>query len=209
MLHVKDLADQRETIGVDAAGGQRKDHVARSHAAVVNDLRLIHDAHGETGQIIVAGGHHAGMLRRLAADEGAAGLHAALCHAGDDGRHLLRLVFADGDVVQKEQGLRAAADNIVDAHGHAVNADGIMLVQQLGNADLGADAVGAGHQNRHTGKIRRKQAAKAANIGHNARDHGALDVLFHQLDALVARFNIDSGLPVAVRKTTHITLSFH
>ena len=43
-----------------------------------------------------------GVLGGLAAGEGAAGLDAALGHAGDDGGHLLGHVFADGDVVQEE-----------------------------------------------------------------------------------------------------------
>ena len=86
-----------------------------------------------------------------------------------------------------------------------------MLVQQLGNADLGADAVGAGHQNRlrHALDIRGKQAAEAADVGHHAGDHGSRHMTAHQLDALVARFNIDSGLPVAVRKTSITLSSFH
>ena len=106
----------------------------------------------------------------------------------------------------------AAADDVVGAHGHAVDADGVMLVQQLGNADLGADAVGAGNQNRlgHTGQIGSEQTATAADVGHDAGDHGALHMLLHELDALITGLNVHAGLAVAVGKTTHTDVSsFH
>ena len=172
---------------------------------MVDDFRAVDDADGEARKVVVVGGHGAGVLGGLAADERAAGLHAALRHAGDERRDLLRLVLANGDVVEEEDGLCAAADDVVDAHGDAVDADGVVLVHQLRDALLRAHAVRARdeHGLAHTGKIRCEQAAKAADIGHNAWDHGALDVLFHQLDALVAGLDIHAGVTVALGKTTH------
>ena len=114
---------------MDTGGGQGQDHVAGAHGIVVDDPGLVHQAHGEACQVIVVGGHDAGMLGGLAADEGAAGLAAALRHAGDQGGYLLSLIFADGDVIQEEKGLGAAADDVVDAHGHAVDTHGVVLVQ--------------------------------------------------------------------------------
>ena len=56
---------------------------ARSRA--VDDLFLVHDAHGEAGQVVVIVlGIDAGVLGGLAAHQGAAGLAAALGDAGDD-----------------------------------------------------------------------------------------------------------------------------
>ena len=135
------------------------------------------------------------MLGGLTADEGAARLHTALCHAGDDRRHLFRHVLADGNVIQEKQGLCAAADHVVHAHGHAVDADGVMLVQQLSQTQLGAHTVGAGdqHRLRYTGQIGGKQAAEAANVRNYAGDVGALDVRAHQLDALVTGSDVHTG----------------
>ena len=81
--------------------------------------------------------------------------------------------------------------------------------EQLRDALLRAHAVRARNKHGllHTGKVGRKQASKAADIGHNARDHGALDVLFHQLDALVAGLDIHAGVTVALGKTTHSSFS--
>ena len=87
-----------------------------------------------------------------------------------------------------------------------------MLVHKLGDADLGAHAVGAGDQHRllHPGEVGDKQAAEAADVGDHAGNEGALDVGAHQLHTLVASLNIHTGVPVAVRKTTHLPLSpFH
>ena len=108
VLHVQDLADQREAVGVHAGGGQAEDHIAGLDLGLVKDLVLIHHAHGEAGQVILVDGIEARHLGGLAADEGSARLDAALGHTGDDARDLLRDVLAAGDVVQEEQGLGAA-----------------------------------------------------------------------------------------------------
>ena len=195
VLHVEYLADQRVAVGVEAGGGQSQHHIALCHAAGIDDLGLVHHAHGEARQIVVISGHHAGVLGGLTADESAAGLDTALRHAGDDGCHLFRHVLADGDVIQEKQGLRAAADHVIHAHGHAVDADGVMLVQQFGQTQFGAHTVGAGNQHRlrHTGQIGGKQAAEAANVRNYAGDVGALDVRAHQLDALVTGSDVHTG----------------
>ena len=159
----------------------------------------------EARQVVVLLGHHAGMLGRLPADEGAAGLDAALRHAGHDLGDLLGEVLPAGDVVQEEQGLGAAAHHVVDAHGHGVDADGVVLIQQHGDFQLGAHAVGAGDQHRllHAGKVRGEQAAKPADAGDHPGDHRALDVLFHQFHGLVPRGDVHARGLIAV------TVAFH
>ena len=141
------------------------------------------------------------MLGGLAADEGAACLYAALRHAGDQRRHLLWLVSADGNVVEEEERLCPAADDVVDAHGHAVDAHAVVSVHELGDALLGAHAVGAGDEDRlpHAGDVGREQTAKAADTGHNAGDKRALHMFFHEPYALVARLNVDAGRGVGRR----------
>ena len=68
---------------------------------------------------------------------------------GPNQPHLLCLVhlqLAAGKVVEEKHGLRAAGDNVVDAHGHQVDAHGVVLVHVKGQLQLGAHAVGARHQ---------------------------------------------------------------
>ena len=212
MFDVEHLAHQGEAVGVQATGGQGQDYVPGLHPAAVNHLRLVHDTHGKARQVVVVRVHYAGVLGSLTADEGAAGLDAALRHAGYNGRHLFRVVFADGDVVQEEQGLGPAADNIVDAHGHAVDADGVMAIHQLGHPDLGAHAVGARHQDGlfHAGDVGGEQAAEAADAADHAGYAGALHVTLHQLDALVSRLDVYPGGGVGLGVgVVHCSAPFH
>ncbi len=195
VLHVEDLAHEGVAVGVDAARGQGEHHVARLHPLIVDDLFSVHHADGKAREVVVVSLHGAGMLGGLAADEGAARLYAALRHAGDQRRHLFRLVSADGDVVEEEERLCPAADDVVDAHGHAVDAHGVVSVHELGDALLGAHAVGAGDEDRlpHPGKVGREETAKAADTGHDAGDKRALHMFFHEPYALVARLDVDAG----------------
>ena len=195
VLHIQHLAHQGEAVGVQAVGAQGEDHVPAAHLAGGDGLCLVHHAHGEARQVVVLGGHEAGVLGGLAADEGAAGLDAALRHAGDDGGHLLWFVLADGDIVQEEQGHGAAADDIVDAHGYAVDADGVVAVHQLGDADLCAHAVGAGDQAGlgHAGNVQGEQPAEAADGLPHARGHGPGHMPLHQLHGLVAGGDVHAG----------------
>ena len=121
------------------------------------------------------------MLGSLAANERRAGLDAALCHAADNFRDFLRHILAAGDVIQKEQRLGAHADNVVYAHGDAVDADRIVLIEKLGDAELGADAVRTRdeHGLLHPRHVEREEAAEAADI-RLAVGHGARDVLLHE-----------------------------
>ena len=64
------------------------------------------------------------MLGHLAADEGAAGLAAALGHAFDELLDVIGIELADRDVVEEEERLGALAHDVVDAHGDEVDADG-------------------------------------------------------------------------------------
>ena len=45
--------------------------------------------------------------------------------------------------------------------------------------------------------------AEAAKIRDHAGNHRARHMALHQLDPFVARFNIHTGCPVALRKATH------
>ena len=188
---------------MDTCGGQGDDHVTRGHEGVVDDGGLVHQAHGEPGQVEVIGRHGARVLGGLPADEGASGLHAAFRHAAHQGGHLHRVVLADGDVVQEEQGPGAAAHHVVDAHGHAVDAHGIEPAHELGDALLGAHAVGAAHQHR-LGHARRglsqgEQSPETADIADHPGDHRALHVVPHEADTFVSRLDVNARFRIGFR----------
>ena len=201
VVNIKDLAHQRETVGMNTGGGQSEDDIASLHGLVVQDLFLVHNAHSETGQIVLILRHHARVLGSLTAHQRAISLHAALGHALDDLGDLLRDVAAAGDVIQEHQRLCTGADHIVDAHGNAVDANGVVLVHDHGDLQLGAHAIGAGDQHRVliTGAVQLKQAAKTAQTADAVLVHGTGDILLHQLHRAVTGGNVHACCGVAFR----------
>ena len=115
-------------------------------ASAVDDVVALDDADAEAGHVVVAGLVEVGQDGRLAADQGAVGLHAAVADALDQVARQRRVVLRHGQVVEEEQRLAAGAEAIVDRHGHQVDADGVVLAAQAGDLELAADAVGAGDQ---------------------------------------------------------------
>ena len=75
---------------------------------------------------------------------------------------------------------------------HAVDADGVMFVQKLGEADFGAHAVGAGDQAGmgHPGGVQLEQPAEAADVLRHAGGHGAGHMGLHQFHRSVARGDV-------------------
>ena len=145
------------------------------------------------------------MLGGFSADESAAGLDAALGNPRHDLGDLLRVILSAGDVIQEEQRLGAAAHHVVDAHGHRVDTDGVVLVQEHGDFQLGANAVGAGNQHRllHAGQIGSEQASEPADARHHPGDYRALDMLLHQFHRLVSRGDVHARGLIAVAVTFH------
>ena len=213
MLHVEDLTHQREAVGVHAGGGQTDEHIALGQGLAVDDLFLVHHANGETSQVVLVHGIETGHLGGLAAYQGAASLAAALGDAGDDVSDAGGGVLAAGDVVQEEQGHSAAADDVIDTHGHAVDAHGVVLVHEERQLQLGAHAVGAGHQHGllHAVQVGGKHAAKAAQGAHDPGDVGGFH---HGLDAahrLISGGDVHAGSGVGGRvrvRMIHESYSF-
>ena len=142
------LAHQREAVGVYAGGGQADEHIALGNGGAVHDGGLFGDADRETSEIVFVLVVHARHFSGFTADQCRTGLHAAVGHAGYDLLEQSRIVLAAGDVVKEEQRFGTLSGDVVDAHGHAIDADGVVLIGHLGDHELGAHAVGAGDENR-------------------------------------------------------------
>src|SRR5690606_7081906 len=129
-------------------------------------LVLLHHAHTGGGQVVLVGGHGAGMLGGLTTDERAPGRLAAQRDAGADLGDLVRLDLPAGDVVEQEQRLGAAGDDVVDDHRHQVQPDRVMDVHGLGDEQLGPHAVGGGRQDRVAvlGGVQPEQSREAAEV---------------------------------------------
>src|SRR5690606_32484580 len=116
-------------VGVEPARGEADEQVAGTDGAAVDDAVLLHDAHRETRQVVVAGGIHSGHLRRLAADQRGPRLAAALGNSPDHRFAVYRIEPGSGEVVEKEQRFGAANHDIVHAHGDEIDADGVVAVE--------------------------------------------------------------------------------
>ncbi|BAF60724.1 hypothetical protein PTH_2542 [Pelotomaculum thermopropionicum SI] len=186
------LAGKGIAVAVQAGRGKADHPVARNDAAAVNNPAALHHSHGKPGQVVLLRAVEARHLRRFAADQGAAGPAAAFRHTAYNCRHLLRNHPAYRQVVQEEQRLGPVHENIVYAHGHGVDANGVMPVHQHGHPQLGAHPIGAGHQHRLfiPGRIKRKQPAKAPYIGQDLRPEGAPHGVPDQAHRLVSGFNV-------------------
>jgi hypothetical protein len=105
-------------------------------------------ANGEAHQIEFTGLHDAGVLGHLAAEEGGPDLAASFGHPGHQLGHQRGVHHAGRDVVEEEQRLGALAHQVVDTHGHQIDADGVEAPDRLGDQGLRADTVRSGHQHR-------------------------------------------------------------
>ena len=83
-------------------------------------------AHREPREIEVIGAVEIGHLRRLPAAQAAAGQLAPAHDAPHDVVHARLVDPAAGDVVEEHDGPRAADQEVVDIHGHEVDADGVV-----------------------------------------------------------------------------------
>ncbi|KJJ17200.1 hypothetical protein HMPREF3156_01300 [Neisseria sp. HMSC06F02] len=193
-----DFADEGIAVGMGAVGSQPQHDVARFDAAAVDDALFFDHADGKARQVVFAFGVHAGHFGGFAADEGAAGFFAALGDAFNHVGSAGDVEFAAGEIVEKEQRFCALNQNIVDAHGDEVDADGVVFVPIEGEFELGAYAVGAADEDGiFVFFADFDQCAEAAQITQHFGTHGAFGKRFDVFDQLVACVNIDACIAVA------------
>ena len=107
------------------------------------------------------------------------------------------LQLAGRVVIEEEQRLRALHHHVVDAHRDQVDADGVVAAGVDREAQLGADAVGAGHQHRMPVAGRQlHQRAEAADAGEHLAALRALHQRLDALDELVAGVDVDAGIAI-------------
>jgi len=156
-------------------------------------------ADGKTRKVVVALFIETGHFGGFAADQRATGFAAAFGNSGNDGGGRLRIEFAAGEIIKKEQWLGALHDQIVDRHRHQVDADAAMQPGFDRDLDLGADAIGCRDQNRvlEAGGLQIEQAAEPADFGVGAGARGGPNHRLDQIDQPIARIDIDAGIRVS------------
>ena len=122
---------------------------------------------------------------------------AARGDAADDRRGGLDVEFAGREIIQEEQGFGALHQHVVHAHRDQVDADGVVAAQLLRQLELGADAVGAGDQDRLAvlaGQV--EQRAESAQAAHHLGPETALDQRLDAFDECVAGIDVDACVAI-------------
>jgi len=152
----------------------------------------------ETGEIVIAAVIHAGHLGCFAADQGATSLSAALDDAGDDAFGHPNVEFSGGVIIEKEQRLGTLHGHVIDAHADEIDADTIMSTGVDGQAQLGADTVGARYQYRSFPALEWQfdERPEAADAREDLRSSGSFDQRFDAFDKFVACVDIDACIAI-------------
>ena len=187
------------------AGGEAQNGIAGHDRAAVDDLAPRRNAYAEAGQVVIARRVEVGQDRRFAAQQGAVGLDAAVAHALHDLFQQQRIVLGHRHIIEKEQWLGAAAQGIVDAHRHQIDAHGRVSAHRAGDFQLGAHPVGAGHQHgvlvvageEPVGEVEAEQPGETALQRHHARTERAIEQLGQPGHRLSVNVQIDTGVLVS------------
>ena len=126
-----------------ATGGESDKRISLPDMFSGDDFLFFHCAHAETRQVVFTGPVHSRHLCGFAACQGAAGQFTTPGNAFHNVCRGCHVQPGTGEIVQKEQGFRALHQDIVDAHGNQVYADGIVPVQFDGEFYFRSGAVGA------------------------------------------------------------------
>mmetsp|Transcript_18605 Transcript_18605/g.31313 ORF Transcript_18605/g.31313 Transcript_18605/m.31313 type:complete len:271 (+) Transcript_18605:1272-2084(+) len=147
LLHA--FAYQREPVAVHTRRPQGNHHIAiLDFSRAWQDVPLFHRTDTESAQIVLAVPVHACHLGRLTSNERGARLLTAFRDALHDRRSLADIQRTCGVVVEEEEWLRTAYQDVVHAHGHQVDANGVVLAHGLGDLQFRAHAIRARHQHR-------------------------------------------------------------
>lgn len=181
------------------------DIVSRSHTGAVDQAASLDNAHRKTGKLVMSGFIEARHLGRLTSQNRAAGLTATNRDSLDNLGDTVWIHFANGNVVQEKQRLGALNNKIVDAHRNEVNSDGVRDSGSKRDFELGADAVGATHEDRipirpteeATRIVQLEKPCKTAMACvQNLWGVGTPDERGHPGHSVLPRINVDPGILV-------------
>ena len=187
-----------------AAGSQTEHHIAGSDVLACQDFGFFYRPDSKAGQVIFAGRVHARHFGRFAANQRAARELTTSGNAAHDGRSRVHVQFAASEIVQEKQRLSALHQDVVHAHGHQVNAHGVMHLPLKSQPQLGAYAVGAADQHRLFVALGYfKQGAKAADSSQHTLAHGFFSQRLDALNQGIACVNVNAGVFVGKGGLAH------
>ena len=148
---------------MNAAAAHADDDVAGAHVVAADHLVEVDAADRHADEIEAP--HDVLELRGLAARNGDAGHVRAVAQPDPDGVEHGGIGVVDGDVVDQRERPRADADHVVDVHGDAIDADGVVFAHHRRDDGLGADAVGA---QRDAGAVHLHDVGEISDRQHDA-----------------------------------------
>ena len=158
----------REAVAVGVQTGRREaeQDVTHGRHAVGADRGPVHHTDHEPGQIELAGRVDIGHLGRLPAQQRATGRGARVRDTRNNGRDDVRIGTVLRQIIEEKERSRSLDRDIVDAVVDDVRAERVVATERRGDLDLGADAIGGGHEHRVVEFARRTQAEHAAEGPH-------------------------------------------
>jgi len=167
----------------------------------IDYLFALNGADAKSCQVVFTIRIHVRHLGRFATDQGSASLVTSFGNACDHTGCNLDVKPPAGEVIEEKQRFRALNEHVIRAHGDEIDADRVMLVQLMGQHQLGADTVGAGYQDRFPVAARRqgKEATKATKACKHFGPLCAFDERLDTIDEIVAGVDINSGILIGQR----------
>ena len=186
VLELEDPADEREPVRMHACGREPDDRVADFDPRAVDQPLALDDPDTRAGEVELVVPVDPGKLCGLAADERDSGVAADLRRALDELGHLLEVDPVRGDVVEEEERIGAARQDVVDAVRGEVGAAVAERAAGAREDQLRADRVRRGGQ--QAGLVERVQPGEGAEAGRA----GGLDSRAEPLDDRVAPSSIET-----------------
>ena len=131
-----------------AGGSNTNQHIAHFDFGAIDEFGLFYHSGRITRDVIFAIGIHTRHFCRLASYKGTSGLAASFRYTADDCLDLRRDVMSHCHVVQEDKRFGSLRQDIVHAHRHGVNTDGVVFVHRKSDLQFGSHAVGSANQNR-------------------------------------------------------------
>ncbi len=121
------------------------------------------------------------------------------------------MVLSHRNVIQEKQRPGTLHEHIIDAHGHSVDANGVMFVHGKGNQKLGSDAICAGNQHRflHTVAGKVKQSPEGSDGILCSPDSGSVDMTADPPHGFIAGFQTHTGFFILFCHFLHPFVSLH
>ena len=212
------LPHKAEAIAMDSCGGDSDKDVPYFDLGSVNELALLDNTRGVTGDVIFPVLVHSRHLRGLTSDEGTPSLATTFRHSGNYSLNHFGTGLPLGHIVQEHKRFRTLGQHVIDAHSHGINTYCVVLVHSEGYLQFGTNAIGSAYQDRlldiQCGEV--EHPAESTDIAHNSQPRGRGDVLLDSSHNIVARFQANARLLVVnchsiieLIITSHSRIPFH